>query len=98
MLTAARELQPDLIVTDIEMPQMTGIEAGLEVLKGRPDIAIILLTMHADQELLEIALGAGFRGYVLKVNAGEELLPAITEAIGGRVFVSPSLGRPAAGY
>jgi DNA-binding NarL/FixJ family response regulator len=97
MMNAARELKPDVIVTDIEMPQMSGIEAGREVLKVRPDVPIVLLTMHADRKLLEIALEAGFRGYVLKMNAGEELISAINAAFEGRVFVSPSLDRPSGG-
>lgn len=91
MLAAAHELQPDVIVTDIEMPKMSGIEAGREVLKTRPDLPIVLLTMHDDQQLLNLALQAGFRGYVLKISAGEDLLTAIAEVMKGHVFVSPSL-------
>jgi DNA-binding NarL/FixJ family response regulator len=61
------------------------------VLKVRPEVPIVLLTMHADRKLLETALQAGFRGYVLKMNAGEELISAINDVLEGRVFVSPSL-------
>jgi two-component system nitrate/nitrite response regulator NarL len=91
MIAASHQLQPDVIVTDIEMPEMSGIEAGREVLRTRPDVPIVLLTMHADRKLLEIALEAGFRGYVLKLNAGKELPLAIYEVMAGRIFISPAL-------
>jgi DNA-binding NarL/FixJ family response regulator len=91
MLTAALEKQPDIIVADIEMPEMSGIEAGRELMKVCPTVPIVLLTMHANWGLLQIALKAGFRGYVLKMRADEELIPAIREALDGRTFVSPAL-------
>ncbi len=94
MVAAAYKLKPDVIVTDIQMPEMTGIEAGREVLKTCPEMPIVLLTMHADRKLLEIALETGFRGYVLKMHAAEELILAIKEVLDGRIFVSPALANP----
>jgi DNA-binding NarL/FixJ family response regulator len=94
MVAAACKLKPDVIVTDIEMPEMTGIQAGREVLKTCPEMPIVLLTMHADRRLLEVAMETGFRGYVLKMYAAEELIFAIKEVLDGRIFVSPSLANP----
>jgi DNA-binding NarL/FixJ family response regulator len=91
MVTAAQKLKPDVIVSDIEMPEMSGIEAGRQVMKALPHVPIVLLTMHADRRLLEIALEAGFRGYVLKMHAADELIFAINEVTEGRIFVSPLL-------
>jgi DNA-binding NarL/FixJ family response regulator len=89
MVEAARRLQPDLIVTDLAMPGLTGIEASRETLKARPDVPIILLTMHNETQFVEAALRAGVRGYVHKLAAGDELIPAMLCALQGQTFISP---------
>ena len=86
MLTEA--LRPDVVVTDIRMPGLSGIDAARRILQQKVCEAIVLLTVYDDLRLVRSALEAGIRGYVLKASAGEELIPAIEEALQGRVFVS----------
>jgi len=88
LLEAAAELNPDVVVTDFRMPGLSGIEAGRKLLEQGACKAVVLLTMYADQRLVDRALEAGIRGYVLKVKAGEDLIPAIRSAIRGETFVS----------
>ena len=87
----ARALKPDVVVTDLRMPKLNGIEAGRSILQQRVCKAVILLTVYHDRCLVRSALHAGFRGYVLKTNASEELIPAIYQALEGRVFISASI-------
>ena len=91
LVEAATRLRPDLIVTDLEMPGLSGIEASRAALKERPDLPILLLTSHSDCHLVEEALGAGIRGYVLKLAAADELIPAAHGVLRGETFVSPAL-------
>lgn len=90
MVEAATRLQPDLIVTDLAMPGLTGIEASREMLKTRPDVPIVLLTMLSERQFVEDAFLAGVRCYVHKLAAGEELIPAMQCALNGQSFVSPA--------
>jgi DNA-binding NarL/FixJ family response regulator len=87
-IEAAARLQPDLIVTDLTMPRLGGIEASREMLKARPEVPIVLLTMHNDPHLVELALSVGIRGYVHKLAAGEDLIPAAYCALKGQTFIS----------
>jgi DNA-binding NarL/FixJ family response regulator len=89
MVEAASRLQPDLIVTDLAMPGLTGIEASREALRARPGVPIVLLTMHEEKQFVEDALNAGIRGYVHKLTAGDDLILAIHCALKGETFVSP---------
>jgi len=91
LVEEATRLGPDLIVTDLEMPGLGGIEASRAALKERPGLAILLLTSHDDRCLVQEALGAGIRGYVLKLAAGDELIPAAYGALRGEIFVSPAV-------
>jgi DNA-binding NarL/FixJ family response regulator len=91
MVEEALRLRPDLIVTDLAMPGLTGIEASREALRIAPDMPIVLLTMHSERQFLEDALNAGVRGYVNKLTAGEDLIPAIRCALKGETFISPAL-------
>jgi DNA-binding NarL/FixJ family response regulator len=94
MVQEASRLRPDLIVTDLAMPGLTGIEASREALRTRPGVPIVLLTMHSESQFLEDALSAGVRGYVHKLTAGEDLIPAMHCALKGETFVSPALRKP----
>ena len=91
LLSAVRKLKPDVVVTDITMPRLSGIEASREILREQHCDAIVLLTVHNEKELVGKALRAGILGYVLKVNAGVELIPAIFAVLGGESFVSESV-------
>lgn len=91
LLEAARALQPDVIVADMAMPVLSGLEALRQLKAERIDAKVIFLTMHADAQLATEALRAGASGYVLKHSAGEELMRAIHEVLEGRVYLTPLL-------
>src|SRR5262245_31372792 len=89
LIDAARKLRPDVIVADVAMPVLTGMEA-LHQLKAMKSAAkIIFLTIHADAELAAEAFRSGAVGYVLKNSAGEELITAIQEVLQGRTYLTP---------
>lgn len=91
MLTAARELKPDVIISDISMPELNGVEALEELKKVDPDVRLVFLTMHQNTAYARRALDAGAMGYVLKHSATEELIMAVRAASMGRTFVSPAI-------
>ena len=91
MVAAADRLKPDIIVADITMPRLGGIEAVRRIKKANPKVAVVFLTMHAEPAYATAALKAGGLGFVLKSSAGDELLTAIHEALRGRKFVSPAV-------
>lgn len=87
LLRAAQELRPDIIITDISMPLMNGVEAIRELRKARSTAKIIALTVHKEAELAAALFRDGASGYVVKHDAGEELLVALHEVISGRLYV-----------
>lgn len=86
LLAIARQLKPDVIVTDIEMPEMSGIEVTRELKKTNPDTGIIALTMFGDEHLIVDMLEAGANGYLLKTTKKEELIEAIYTVKAGRNY------------
>ena len=93
LVEAAAELSPDLIVADISMPGLNGIEAIREMKGAGVDAKVVLLTMHEDPEYAIEALGAGALGYVVKHSASSELLSALEEALNGRMYVTPRVAK-----
>jgi DNA-binding NarL/FixJ family response regulator len=91
LVSAAQELQPDVIVADISMPLLNGIEAVRQIKKLDKQVKIVFLTMHPDVTYAIRAFEAGASGYVLKHSAASELLTAIHEAIKGRTYVTPMI-------
>jgi len=91
LLRAAKEIQPDIIIADITMPLLNGIDAARQIRKSNPDVKIIFLTMHPDVTFATEALAAGGSGYVLKNSAADELVTAIREAIQGRTYITKSI-------
>ena len=91
MVAAARDLQPDVIVADISMPHLNGIDALARLKKDNPDIKVVMLTMHPDAAYARRALDAGALGFVLKHAAPAELVMAIRAALKGKTFVTPAL-------
>ena len=91
LLDAALRLQPDLIILDITMPLLNGIDAAVQIKKSLPGVKLLFVTMHVNPAYLEAALNAGGTGYVLKSVAREELLEAINSVLNGRIYVTPSL-------
>ncbi len=92
-LKAAKKLSPNVILMDIGLPDMSGIDATREIKKQSPDIAIVALTIHEDAEYFFKMLDAGASGYVPKRAAPEELLTAIREAAAGEVYLFPSMAK-----
>jgi DNA-binding NarL/FixJ family response regulator len=89
LIDRARQFKPDVIVADIAMPVMGGLEALRRLKTTKSGAKIIFLTMHADAQLATEALRAGASGYVLKNSAGEELITAIEEVVQGRTYLTP---------
>ena len=91
LVSAAEKLRPDVIVVDISMPLLNGIEAVRQIKKIDPRVKVVFLTMHPDVTYAIRAFEAGASGYVLKHSASSELLTAIHEAIKGRTYVTPMI-------
>jgi len=83
--------RPDIVVMDLRMPQMDGIEATEEILKRVPDAKVLIFTAYSERALLQRGLESGAKGYVLKEAPHETLLRAIERVAGGDTFVDPSL-------
>ena len=84
LVEGAPELKPQLIVLDVGMPTMNGIEAAERIQQATPGSRVIFLTQNTDSEIMSAALNAGAKGYVLKANAATELLPVIAAALPDR--------------
>jgi DNA-binding NarL/FixJ family response regulator len=91
LLVAAENLQPDVIVTDIAMPRMNGIEAAREIISRNPSSKIILMTVHRDPAMVRQGLAAGALGYVVKMKASHELSEAVNQVSQGHRYISPSV-------
>ena len=92
-LEKVRKLHPELVLMDIAMPGMNGIEATRRIKEEFPDICVLVLTMHDDEEFFFPVLRAGASGYVLKEAEPKELLHAIQVVINGEAFLSPAVTR-----
>ena len=90
-LRAVQELEPDVVLMDIGLPDLSGIEAAARIREIRPQVAVVALTIHEDKEYFFRMLDAGASGYVPKRAAPEELLTAIRAAAKGEVYLYPSL-------
>ncbi len=84
----AAALKPDVVVMDIEMPNLNGVEAARAILKATPELRVIGLSVHTDRRLVTGMLAAGARGYLPKNCAGEELVRAIRSVAGGQIHIS----------
>ena len=90
-LEAARSLQPDVIVLDISMPGMTGLEVAASLRQSGSTAAVVFLTVHNEEVFVLAAKAAGGIGYVVKPRLASDLMLAVREASAGREFVSPTL-------
>jgi DNA-binding NarL/FixJ family response regulator len=88
LVEAAARLTPDVIITDIVMPGMSGILAAAAILRRHPSARIVFATVHADRTMLRKGLALGAFGYVLKVRAGDDLVPAVRAALRGELHIS----------
>jgi len=91
LLEAAKKLRPDVIVADITMPHLNGLDALVQLKKVNPRVKVVFLTMHQDVAYARRALEAGALGYVLKHSAPAELWTAITAALEGKTYLTPAL-------
>lgn len=91
MLEAVEKLKPDVVVADVSMPLLNGIDAVRQMKKKHPKIAVVFLTMHLDVTYAASAFEVGASGYVLKHSAPSELLTAINSALCGRTYITPML-------
>ncbi len=90
-LRLIEDLQPDIVILDVHMPKLTGLQAARSIQERKLPVKIVLLTMHEAEELLNEALALGIHAYVLKENAAEDLVQAVHHAAAGRTFISASL-------
>lgn len=91
MLDEASRLEPDVVITDISMPVLNGIEAARKLKAMGAPARIVFLTVHADPDYVRAALDAGALGYVLKSELASDLLPCLRETLLGHSFVSPAI-------
>jgi DNA-binding NarL/FixJ family response regulator len=87
----AEELKPDLILLDVGLPRLNGLQAAREIRKLSPDSKIIFVSQESSPDVVQEALSLGARGYVAKTRAGIDLLPAVEAVLEGRRFVSSGL-------
>jgi DNA-binding NarL/FixJ family response regulator len=93
LVAAAAKLQPDIVVVDISLPLLNGLDASQQLKKHNPNLKIIVLTMHSEPNFVTQAFRVGVSGYVLKQSVGSELVQAIREVVKGRTFVSPMVAQ-----
>ena len=90
-LRLARELEPDIVVMDISMPELNGVDAAHLIHEKLPGVRILMLSMHATSEHVHRALGAGARGYLLKESAGREVIAAVRAIHRGQSYLSATI-------
>jgi DNA-binding NarL/FixJ family response regulator len=91
-LTLAEQLKPEVMVVDIAMPQLNGIQIAEQIKTMGLNIKVIILSMHADEMLVRQALKYGVRGYLLKRSVSEELALAVRAAVQGEIYLCPAVG------
>jgi len=89
LVAAAEELKPDIVVLDISMPLLNGLEAGRQIKRTMPATKLVFVTMNEDTDLAADAFRAGASGYLLKQSATSELMAAIRQVMEGRSYVTP---------
>lgn len=92
LVEGALQLKPDLLIVDISMPIMSGIEAIRRLRQAGSTAKVVFLTVHDDPDFAQVAMAAGAGGYVVKSRMASDLIPAIQEVLSGRNFVSPTIG------
>lgn len=90
LVETALRLQPDVIITDVSMPILSGIEAAKRLQESGSRAKVVFLTVHADSDFVNACLNAGASGYVVKIRMDSDLLRAVREALAGRIFLSPT--------
>jgi len=91
LLKLLKKTMPEMVILDISMPGLRGIEAAREIHNQYPDIDILMLSMHKSEEFLSMALASGAKGFLLKEDSGDELLKAIDQIRNGQTYLSRKL-------
>jgi DNA-binding NarL/FixJ family response regulator len=91
LVAEAPKIRPDIVIVDVSMPSLNGLDAAARLKTMLPDAKFVFLTMQADPNLAAAALRLGAVGYVLKHSAASELMTAITDVLGGKSYVTPKL-------
>jgi len=89
-VTLAAELEPDIVILDIGMPRLNGLEAARQITKKAPEARVLILSMHADEVHITKAVEAGAAGYLVKDSADSELVKAVTATAEGKSYFSPA--------
>lgn len=87
----AAKLSPDVVLMDVSMPKLSGIEAARKILKNNASARIIIMSTHSEKHFVEAALEAGILGYVLKTSIADDLVPALRSVMAGESFLSPKI-------
>jgi DNA-binding NarL/FixJ family response regulator len=98
LVRAAGDLRPDVIVLDIAMPVLNGLDAGRQVNRILPAVKLVYLTMNSDTDVAAEAFRCGASGFLLKTCAATELVKAVREVLRGKSYMSPSLSRDAVNF
>ena len=93
LLDAVRTLDPEIVIVDIAMPLMNGLEAGRQLKSRRPSVKLLYLTMNEDPDFAREAFEAGASGYLLKKSSASELFRAIEEVMKGNSYITPQIAR-----
>lgn len=91
LLVAAESLRPDLVISDVEMPGLDGIETTRRLQAAVPDVKVLILSIHTEPSYVRAAFAAGARGYLPKSSIFEELARAVCEVLAGRFYISPAV-------
>ena len=92
-VSLAEKLHPEIVIMDISMPTLNGVEATAQIVKNNPQVGVIILSMHSDEGYLVRTLTAGAKGYLLKDSAETDLIRAIQTVVKGRPFFSPAIAQ-----
>lgn len=92
-IAAARDASPDVVLMDIQMPEMNGIEATRRILAEQPDVGVIVVTMYEDDDLVFAAMRAGAKGYILKGAGQEQLMRAVEAVAHGEALYNPRIAQ-----
>jgi DNA-binding NarL/FixJ family response regulator len=93
LLTAAERLRPDLVISDVEMPGLDGIEATRRLQAAFPDVKVLIVSIHTEPSSVRAAFAAGARGYLPKSSVFEEFARAVHEVLADRFYISPAVAR-----
>jgi DNA-binding NarL/FixJ family response regulator len=93
LLKAVEDLRPEVVVADVSMPMLNGVDAVRQIKNIRPETKVVMLTMYSEPQLAVEAFRVGALGYVLKTSPGEELITAIEEASKGRAYLTPLIAK-----